>query len=313
MVLTGTFIGAGFASGQEILQYFGIYGKYGALGIVISCVLLGAFTYCTADNISYMGNAAYIQNVCKFRCVKWLVNFYMVLIFCTMITAFGECLQQVFNLPKIYGVILIDAVTIIILYWGAEGLIKLSVFVTPLIIAGIVFVFVADKIIPVFNNNYVMSSVIYTSYNVISLPFVMCGLKNMFKDRKSIMCMSVIFSGIIFALGLCILKLLGIADVGLPIPIMEAVSAKYTVCFVIVLSLSMLTTAVSNGYGFINAVAWSNNIILPAMGVFGILFSLFNFPFIVKYMYGIFGVMGIYILLINFYIFVKNREKPRKI
>ena len=34
MVLTGTFIGAGFASGREIWQYFGIFGKF---GILIGC------------------------------------------------------------------------------------------------------------------------------------------------------------------------------------------------------------------------------------------------------------------------------------
>ena len=42
MVLIGTFIGAGFASGQEVIQYFGIFGNYGVVGILISCLLLSA-------------------------------------------------------------------------------------------------------------------------------------------------------------------------------------------------------------------------------------------------------------------------------
>ena len=32
MVLTGTFIGAGFASGKEIWQYFGVFGDFGMVG-----------------------------------------------------------------------------------------------------------------------------------------------------------------------------------------------------------------------------------------------------------------------------------------
>ena len=35
----GTVIGAGFASGQEVLSFFTVYGKYSALGIFISTLL----------------------------------------------------------------------------------------------------------------------------------------------------------------------------------------------------------------------------------------------------------------------------------
>ena len=35
-------------------------------------------------------------------------------------------------------------------------------------------------------NNFVTSSVIYTSYNVISLPFVMLGMKKYFSEEKAL-------------------------------------------------------------------------------------------------------------------------------
>ena len=40
-VIIGTFIGAGFASGQEIYLFFFSYGINGLLGILISSILIG--------------------------------------------------------------------------------------------------------------------------------------------------------------------------------------------------------------------------------------------------------------------------------
>lgn len=313
MVLIGTFIGAGFASGQEVLQYFGVFGKLGTAGIIISCFILGIFTYCTADNINCMGEKKYIEQVCCFKWVNWLLNCYMVLIFCTMITAFGECMSQAFDLPKIFGVVLIDAVTILTLYFGADGVVKLNAVVTPLIISGIIFACIVNNTVEVFSyNNFVTSAIIYTSYNIISMPFVMVGMKNLFTVKRDMVLCSVIFSITIFILAICILRLLQGADSTASIPLLNTISEKYVFAFILVLAMSMLTTAVSNGYGFINGVGLNNNIMLSFLGIFAIIFSAFSFGFIVKYLYSFFGYMGLYILLINFWIFIKNREKPRK-
>ena len=166
MVLTGTFIGAGFASGREIWQYFGIFGDFGIFGIALSCLLLSFFTYCTACNIKDLGEEDYVKQLCYFKWVNWLLNGYMLLVFGTMITAFGECLNQTFGFPKFFGVVLMDLVTMVILYFGTEGLVRLSAVITPLIVLGIVFAYLSNNIMEVFSyNNFVTSSVVYTSYN----------------------------------------------------------------------------------------------------------------------------------------------------
>src|SRR5690554_3075782 len=41
----GTVVGAGFASGQEVLQFFGLYGIGAAWGIGLAGALLGLFGY----------------------------------------------------------------------------------------------------------------------------------------------------------------------------------------------------------------------------------------------------------------------------
>ncbi|MEE1043194.1 MAG: hypothetical protein UH854_04440 [Clostridia bacterium] len=313
MVLIGTFIGAGFASGQEIIQYFGIFGNYGIFGMVISCLLLGLFTYCTTDNICFLGEGEYVNVLCKFKWVSYIINGYMILIFATMITAFGESFEQMFHLPKMYGVLIINIVTMIILHFGADAVVKFNVFVTPLIISGIIISFFANNTVSVFNN-FGISAIVYTSYNVITLPFVILGMKEMLRNKKVSALCSIIFSIIIFVLALCIFVLLkGVDGESVQIPLLSVVLGWYVYVLGFVLAMSMLTTAVSSGYGLVNAVNIAPEKVMFFLFFFALFFSMLRFNFIVKYLYMVFGYMGIYILVQNFCIFIKNREKPRKI
>ena len=45
MVIIGSIIGAGFASGQEINSFFYKYGLIGILGIIISIILISLIIY----------------------------------------------------------------------------------------------------------------------------------------------------------------------------------------------------------------------------------------------------------------------------
>ena len=38
-------IGAGFASGQEIISFFVKYGKYSIIGVLLSCIIFSVFAY----------------------------------------------------------------------------------------------------------------------------------------------------------------------------------------------------------------------------------------------------------------------------
>ena len=47
MVIVGTLVGAGFASGREIYLFFAKFGKLGIVGILISGILTGTIIYFT--------------------------------------------------------------------------------------------------------------------------------------------------------------------------------------------------------------------------------------------------------------------------
>ena len=49
LIFTGSFLGAGFVSGQEIMQFFGVFGKMGVVGMFLSVALFGVFGYIFMD------------------------------------------------------------------------------------------------------------------------------------------------------------------------------------------------------------------------------------------------------------------------
>ena len=45
MIIVGTLIGAGFASGQEIATFFNRFLDYGMWGLILACVLFGIIIF----------------------------------------------------------------------------------------------------------------------------------------------------------------------------------------------------------------------------------------------------------------------------
>lgn len=53
LTYAGTVIGAGFASGQELLQFFASYGWFGLLGVCVATILFTVFgKYCLMSALS---------------------------------------------------------------------------------------------------------------------------------------------------------------------------------------------------------------------------------------------------------------------
>ena len=44
VVFTGSFLGAGFLSGQELLQFFGVFGGFGLVGMALAILAFVGFS-----------------------------------------------------------------------------------------------------------------------------------------------------------------------------------------------------------------------------------------------------------------------------
>ncbi|WP_050614581.1 YkvI family membrane protein [Bacillus testis] len=139
-VYVGTVVGAGFATGREIAEFFTQYGLFGLFGIVLAglvFVWMGTKIMLIALKIK----AASYQELNRHLFGKrWgiLVNglfFIMLLgVSAVMLSGAGAVFEEHLHIPKVWGVILTSLLALLILMQGMKGLIAINIVVVPLMI-----------------------------------------------------------------------------------------------------------------------------------------------------------------------------------
>ena len=313
-VFIGTFVGAGFASGQEIVQFFVVYDKWGIAGTVIAGLLFGFFCYIALTNVYVMGADAYVTEANRNGILKFIYSAFMTIIFCTMVTACGEMLRETLGLPKILGVLGMAFLCAFVMYFGCDGVVRLNALLTPAIIIGILIVctvnILTNTVGTMAGIDVTISSVVYVSYNVITLAFVSAGVGNLVKDKKTILYSSLLSGGTVLILILCMFYILYGMNTISEIPVIDALSDGYMWIYVPVLICAMVTTAVANGYGIVANSRWKMGSIFALVAA-SVMFSFFKFSFVVKHIYAFFGYVGIYVMLNNLKIYIKMRKNEK--
>ena len=151
LVIIGTIIGAGFASGQEIYSFFFKYEFNGLIGIIVASFLLTitcfmVFRLINADKIeSY---EEFLKVICKttnsnnkniYLFLKIIVNLFLLISFYIMIAGFGAYFNQELNITPIFGSILVSILCFIAFKNNIEGVIKVNTILTPILIIAIIY------------------------------------------------------------------------------------------------------------------------------------------------------------------------------
>lgn len=201
-VYLATIIGAGFASGQEIIQFFTRHGEYGTYGVILSGVMFSISGYIILEKI-YMGR---VRNFEEFilpmtglvlgRIVQLISTLFLFSVYCVMIAGMGNILSELLKLSLPYGIIIISVITMIIMVMGIEGIAKVSSLLTPMLIIGIIgigfFIIINKdkeavniiKVIDIATNNWFVSSLLYVSYNNILASAVLSNLLPYLNTRR---------------------------------------------------------------------------------------------------------------------------------
>ncbi|WP_339229516.1 hypothetical protein NSQ77_05790 [Oceanobacillus sp. FSL K6-2867] len=142
----GAVLGAGFASGQEIMQYFTSFGQIGIFGSVVVAVLFG-ITGMLLVSIGYRLKAVSHMEVIRKISGRYLgMGYDIVLIFTlfgigvVMLAGSGPIFNQQFNIPTYVGTILMSALVLITIMAGVKKVIQVLALVTPVFLLVIVFV-----------------------------------------------------------------------------------------------------------------------------------------------------------------------------
>lgn len=327
LVIIGALIGAGFASGQEIYLFFFSYGKRGIFGIAVSAILLGIIIYKTMIIIKKNKITTYKEFLLSIVPEKWrrekvleiiniIINIFILITFYIMIAGFGGYLAETIKIPQIIGSSILAIMCVIIMSKETKGIVKVSEIIVPILIVFIVVIGVyivistnvANKIeqMNIINgSSWLVSGVLYASYNTILLIPVLISVNNII-DRREVSKTSIVITFMIFLLATAVFVSMLKIDVNIKrieMPVSYVISTqlpKLKVLYGIVILTSILTTAISLIAGLMQNVKEKNNkkIMLCLICISSIFISQIGFSALINFLYPIFGYIGIIQILL---------------
>ena len=325
-VIIGTLIGAGFASGQEIYVFFFSYGIKGFIGIIISSVGMGGLIYKTLGIINKYNINSYkdlldilIKNKKENKyfnfknIINLIINIFILVTFFIMIAGFGAYFEQQFGINSLVGSSILAILNFVIFLTSVKGVIKANELLVPMLIVFLViigFINIIDinivklgnYIIRTNQSNYILSAIIYASYNSILLIPVLIKLKKYINTKKQILFISLIGTIIVILLATIIFLILIRVDVDitkLEMPAVYVVSNIFKFLEIIygfIILGSIFTTSISLGTSFLQNVSKNKKSytqIAAIMCITSVLISKIGFSNLINLLYPIFGYLGL--------------------
>ena len=186
----GTVVGAGFASGQEVLQFFGFHGLGGVLGIAVAgglFVVYGAMILILGNRLQASSHLEVVQA----SGVPWIgtavdavITFFLLGALSTMAAGSGAVFEEQFGVPYFLGSLAVVTLAVVTVIMGIERVVTAVSMVTPFLLGSVLIVCVlsifkapidlawadperaALRILP-------LSSITYASYNlVLAIPLL---------------------------------------------------------------------------------------------------------------------------------------------
>lgn len=331
VVWIGTMIGAGFASGKEILQFFGPLSEVGGTAIVLATFLL--IWICRRIlTIGYENGAETLDEYLSItggRWGKYIKVFMLLFMFCGMAVMFagsGALFEQNFSIPPLVGILFMASLCFFVFLFDVKGIVALNSVLVPIMVAGLLYISFSsamfesrETFLSFFTETGkfpIFSAICYVSYNTITLSAVLIPLcKNI--DPKQIKYTAVLGGCILGLLILILWTAMGLRYDHLwdsEIPMMHLAAINGKVCkylYALILFLSICTTAVSHGFGILAtrpSVSLRTHTLRCALLCFiAIPFALFGFSSLVEHLYTFFGICGLFICLT---LFPRKRKKP---
>ena len=313
LVLVGTVIGGGFASGREIGTYFLKNGESAlwsmvVFGAVFFVICLKVCLICKKENITTVDKffkTVFGNN--KGKVVYFFVALFSFMVLCSMLSAMAELGAYYWNEGKLFLRIVFSLMLCVVLSKGFGGVEYVNRCLVPVLVVGIAVLGVMSdgKIKPVFCSGKIIlpfvSSIIYTCYNMITvipaLVELSCGKS---KRENAVSCF--LSSVVLFGCAWCIGNIISAGfeeNMLFSIPVIRAVAGddRLMIITTTVVLFSMATTVVSSACwvkDYIYEKTGDNHYVFLSVLALGM--SFFPFSVFVDRMYFVFSALALLVM-----------------
>jgi uncharacterized membrane protein YkvI len=322
----GTVVGAGFASGQEILQFFTRFGNKGYWGIAVSTFLF-AWVGVRVMLLGYRLRATSYRQLTAFlfgqKLAALIDTFMMVMLFgvtVAMLAGVGALFEENSPIPFHIGVLLTMTLTFFTILRGMKGILAVNSLIVPTMLCVISLIFFHSFVqggsphtVPGWESaggwQWLASAVSYAAFNIGLAVSVLVPLGEEIPHPRVLK-----WGAILGAAGLGLMLVGAQFAMSTRIPqilayeipmayITSSYGPMFQVLFLFVLWAEIFSTLIANVYGLGTQLATPRRPVHGALVTILILTAAFfvaqfGFSNIVNYLYPIFGYVSFLLLLL---------------
>ncbi len=339
-LVIGGIIGAGFASGREIVSFFGEYGLFSFVFIALACLLIGflVYIYCQVGNILDVSSLTDLTKIIFKKHNKLLNILFIAAMFITMggmvagVDALGgSVISGYASSPVPYLSIISILLLIIVVSGGIKSILKADEYLAPLLIGG--FILVAASYL-IFNGNNVslsessfwqsnpfsyikgtFSAILYASMNLIAVGVMVVKVQSDATKKQSKRAAVISLVIVSVCMGLAMLAFLKSYVSGYDMPMIELAQQTSPILgglYAIVIWMGIFTTLLASAFNlnnwFIKTFKTDRTFGIIVLSLLAFAFSRIGFSSIVGIFYPIEGAVGL-VLIIGVYIYYRKNKK----
>ena len=333
-VFIGTIIGAGLASGQEILQFFSMYGIYGIYGIIL-CMFIYIISsiviieLCFRYNLrSYKDMVFLVLGKKSGKIVDLILTFFIFAGNTIIISGGSAMLNEYMNINKIISLIIMSLLILIVGMLSTKGVIATNSIIVPMstclitVLGIIVFrshvplnnIKSYTSSFPVFKKDWAASSVVYACFNLMTAAGVLCPMTQEMKNKKHFINGCILGSIVLTLIALIInFSILIYYPKSFYSEIPNLYIARYYGSFItffltVVIWLEMFSTEVGDIYSLSKRLEYSLNISYIKSSILVVIvsipFSFIGFSNLIRILYPPYGFISMIFMLGCFYRFI---------
>lgn len=324
-VYVGTVVGAGFATGREIVEFFSRFGFIGLVGILMSGYIF-IFHGSKLMRISARIGARSYQEFNLFLFGKYIgtgINIMMLVMLLgvcgVMLSGAGAVFSEQLGLPKNLGLLLTVGLSILVMIVGIKGLFAVNTFVVPLMIAfSFMLMFLSMRLpnfldqilyIPFAEDGWksVVAPFSYTALNLGLAQAVLVPVAAEIKDDQTVK-WGGILGGILLTiillsshLTLVMLPNIEMYEIPMAVIMKQLASGLYWI-FILIIYGEIFTSVIGNVFGLERQI--KTYVPLPSLVIVGGIFlitymiSFIEYGTLLSYLYPIFGYVCILFIIL---------------
>lgn len=339
MIFIGSIVGAGVCSGRELNQFFATYGIAGFIGLILCGVLYIIFSHVIITITAKYKVSSYDEFV-ELVCPRWVARFINIVLTLFLLSSTsiilagsGSILSQYFHIPKWIGMLIMVIFSSFFLLRNTEGLFEVNTIVVPTLVVVMTAILIAYikanpsaisfsymRLMPRQKTNLLTSTLIYVSFNILTIIGVIVPLTNDIQKPKQIIRGVILGSIVLTFLGMAITFLMLVNPFyprAYEIPLLAVamdLSRVLQIAMLIIMWLEMFSSQVSNVYSLSYylknrfKIAYHKGIFLVV--VIAAPFSGIGFSKLVEFLYPMYGILSL-VFLFYCLIFIYNMNKGK--